>query len=463
MRYRFFICKPMKRCNHLLSRALRAYLEDGGHHIDREDLLLPFDVARLSKLLCIASGESAGLSPRFKFRQVGGVPLLAVWTEYRKAQDVADSLAICIGDDGVTLFDGEMECSANIEKWERTKFVKTQLACQRLKMALQKNPALTAGCCARAVYFNLGQCFYPIGIVDVAVMILKGEFRAAVTAVDETLRFSLAKNESLSCDCGCFVVANDAVGYKIRFVVEGLGKSAQYMGWVVDGSVHLELLHRESLYKTIKNIVKAGDGEMQYVRSRLYFREAFDTRGEMRNPADRFVDSYKISTWLKRYGIDVIYGRHPKRSHNEFVFYASDGHCSGWDSWKTSSFFTTTEEQAVPLLAVFESVIPYYYEYYYDTFHFRKEEVKLILARIEVVRRQVIIDPCDPTLGKISQRLQHSDFALLRQDGKAANGINEAERRAILVENRFRIVAFLNFFSRWLSDLRDEGFYVQGP
>ena len=113
MRYRFFICKPMKRCNHLLSRALRAYLEYGGHHIDREDLLLPFDVARLSKLLCIASGESAGLSPRFKFRQVGGVPLLAVWTEYRKAQDVADSLAMCIGDDGVTLFDGEMECSAN--------------------------------------------------------------------------------------------------------------------------------------------------------------------------------------------------------------------------------------------------------------------------------------------------------------------------------------------------------------
>ena len=89
--------------------------------------------------------------------------------------------------------------------------------------------------------------------------------------------------------------------------------------------------------------------------------------------------------------------------------------------------------------------------------------MKLILARIEVVRRQVIIDPCDPTLGKISQRLQHSDFALLRQDGKTANGINEAERRAILVENRFRIVALLDFFSRWLSDLRDEGFYVQGP
>ena len=83
--------------------------------------------------------------------------------------------------------------------------------------------------CAGGI-FQLGQCFYPIGIVDVAVMILKGEFRAAVMAVDETLRFSLAENESLSCDCGCFVVANDAVGYKIRFVVEGLGKSAQYMG-----------------------------------------------------------------------------------------------------------------------------------------------------------------------------------------------------------------------------------------
>ncbi len=467
MRYQFFICKPRVRCDDIVSRALRAYLADGERRVDRQDIFLAFDTERLDRLLRLASGESTGFVPRFKFRQVCGLPLLAVKTEYRKAQEVADALAACLGDDGPKVFDGEMGCRADIEKGERVRYVAARLAHQRLRCALLKEPALSTGNgCARAAYFNLGECFCRGGVIDTGVTILRGDIREAVKTVDVTLRRSLLEGEALHCGQGCFVIENMVVGYRVRFVVEGSGKMAQYMGWMEDGDVRLETLHRMSLYQAVKRIGEMGDGEESCVRSRLYFDEEFETRGGLRNPADRFVDSYKISKWLQKFNLDIIYGRHPLRSHNEFAFYVREGLAPGrgWDSWKASSYFTTTEEQAMPLLAILESVVPHYFdEYYYKNFYFRKEEVQLILERIKVARRQISIDPCDSSLVKIQERLLSSDFAARYSDGSRAPRLDDKMKRTLLVQNRFRIVELLDFFSWWLTSAGQGGFYVQGP
>ena len=467
MRYQFFICKPRARCDDLVSWALRAYLAAGECRVDRQDLFSSFDIERQGRLLRLASGESAGFSPRFKFRQVYGLPLLAVKTEYRKALEVADALAACLGDEGLKVFDGEMECRADIEKGERVRYVAARLAHQRLRCALQKTLRLAPGnVCAWAAYFNLGQCFCRGGFIDTGIVILKGDIRDAVRTVDVTLRHSLLGGEALSCSHGCFVVENKVVGYSVRFVVEGTGKSAQYMGWVEDGEVRLEMLHRMSLYLAAKRIGEMGHGEESCIRSRLYFNENFESRGDLRNPADRFVDSYNISKRLKKSNLDIIYGRHPLRGHNEFAFYDRVNQGSGreWDSWKGVSIFTTTEEQAMPLLAILESVVPYYFdEYYYKSFYFRKEEVQQILERIKVVRRQIRIDPCDSSLGKILERLLCSDFAVRYSDGSRTPHLDDKMERALLMQNRFRIVELLDFFSWWLTNAGQGGFYVEGP
>lgn len=481
MRYRFYICKPrFPGFDWSMSRSLREYMESGSLDTGR-DHFSPFDIEGLAKMLRPASCESAKSKPLFRFRQEPGLPLVSVTTEYIKAQLVADILVKCLvlvtglGNDGLKLFDAEMGCSSKISKDERVRFVLARIAHQRLKIALWKKRVLAPGlCCAWAKYFSLGECFRFDATIDTAIMILRGSFEDAVKTVDEVLRPALSGDEVLYCANGCFVVESKAVSYKIRFVVEGPGKSAQYMGWIENGTVKLELLHRMSLYHAIQGVGKLGVGEEANARSRQYYDEKFDTRGDLRNPVDRFVDSYRISRKLKKLNLGIVYGRHPGGGQTEFTFYAYDDDNSGWDAWKTGSFFAMPEEKVDPLLAIFESVIPYYYEYYYDKFHFRKEEAEQILDRIKVVRLQIIKDPCDPSLGKISQRLLKSDFAWEAPSGERVVWDEDKEKmenakRETLSKNRFRIVALLDFFVWWLTEQRNapnrgfNGFYVVGP
>ena len=469
MRYKFFICKPKAMCECLVSRSLRRYVADGEKDIDRPDLFSEFDVERLTKLLRVASGEAAGFDPKFKFRQIGELPFVSVCTSYRNAEEVVSALGICVSSVGAVLFDGEMECCSGVGKRDRARFVDVRLAHQRLKIALQKHPALARslrGTWAR--YFTVGQCFHHEGIVDTAIMIMRGSISGAVKAVDKTLRSVLSEDEVLYCSCGCFVVENKKAGYKIRFVVEGPGKSAQYMGWIENGEVHLEMLRRMSLYRTLKAISGMDYGELELIRSRLYFCEAFDTRGEWRNPADRFVDSYKISRRLKKFGLDIVYGHHPSGNSGEFGFYFCNWHNLGWDAWKGQSYFTMTEEDINLLMAIFESVVPYYGEYYYDDFHFRKEEAEQILAKIRSVRQEVIKDPTGQSLGVVGQRLLYTTFACRYPDGRITSRYDE-EKFDMLRQNISRVVAMLDFFAWWLRGQIDvcwssfHGFHVVGP
>lgn len=481
MRYRFYICKPrFPGFDVLISRSLRAYAESGTLDIGREGFS-PFDLDGLIKMLRPSSCESAKSKPIFRFRQEPGLPLVSVTAEYINAQLVADVLArclaieTCLGNDGLKLFDAEMGCSTKISKDERVRFVLARLAHQRLRIALWKKRALSPGqCCAWAKYFSLGECFHYDATIDTAIMILRGSITDAVETVDKVLRSALSGDEVLYCANGCFIVESKAVRYKIRFVVEGPGKSAQYMGWIEDGAVKLELLHRMSLYHAIQGVGKLGVGEESEARSRQYYDEKFGTRGDLRNPADRFVDSYRISRRLKKLNLDMIYGRHPGSCSREFAIYAHDDDNLGWDAWKTGSVFLMYAEKIEPLLAIFESVVPYYYEYYYEKFHFRKEEAGQILDRIKVVRLQIIKDPCDPALGKISQRLLNSDFAWESPSGERVAWDKDKEKmeiakREMLSKNRFRILALLDFFVWWLREQRDasdrcyDGFYVMGP
>ena len=485
MRYQFFICKPQEPWVGWIasvSRELRAYLAGGECRIELPDRLAPFDVKRLCKLLCVASGEPAGFAPRFKYRQVCGLPLVAIATEYHKAQDVAAALAMCLPDDRLILFDGEMECCANISKTERAEFIKSRLAYQRYRLALfnEFNAASAWRYNVCAMVRKLGECHryrnakqtcVLCSTIDTVVSFARGTSPSdSVLRLNDLLqRQAKEQGESVYCKGGCFIVENANADYQLRFVVEGYGKSPEWTGWIEDGNVKIERLHRMGIYRVRKELARMGKGEEEYVRSRLYFPERFSTRGDWRNPADRFADSYKILKQLKKQNLDIVYGRHPYRNNSEFVFYVCDEHDLGWDAWKTSSFFMMSEEQAAPLLAIFESVIPYYYEYYYDKFHFRKEESAQILERIKDVRLQIIRDPCDSTLGKILKRLLDSDFAWERPDGTKAVRFGDEEKREILSKNRFRVLALLDFFSWWLSEQRDDpdtcfdGFYVEGP
>ena len=480
MRYRFFICKPycsgIVKYDDIVSRSLRRFLlARKGLFIDREDMLLPFDAKRTIDLLRVASGGDAGSEPKFKFflrpdggRDNGTCPLFFISAEYGNAQEVADALEMITHDQGLTLFDGEMNCETGIIKQEREKFIAARLAYRRYMTAIRRDYLP----CKYVSYFKLGECFcYGCGIIDTAVSVIRGDlhcgFKKLIERFHEVVRQTMRDGESMHCENGCFVVEGKGSAYRLRFVVEGPGKCPMYMGWVEDGEVRLEVLRRMGIYRTRKSL---GAYEEENIRSRLYFDENFSTRGNWRNPADRFVDNYRISKQLEKNKLDIIYGRHPDRSHNEFVFYVYDRSPTGWDSWRTSSFFTMPEEQVLPLLLILNRVVPDYWdEYYYEKFHFRKEETERILEQIKSVKFQMRKNPFSPLLEDISKMLLRSDFAWVYPDGKMAVRHDEKEKREILFQNRFRIVALLDFFAGWLERQRNNpnitfnGFYVQGP
>ena len=469
MRYQFFLCKPQSVG--LVSEVLRKYELSCGYRIKSPDVFLPFDVKHMTELLQAASRQNTDGEPIFKFQQFYGISLIAVKTEYRKAQEVADALLRVAEAEELTLYDGEMDFSPNIHKRERAQFVKARLAHRRHMTAIRKQlfPRREPRQYVRTSLFKIGECHHEIGTIDTAVMVLNGCLEKGVADLFNIL-CAAAKDhdETVSCANGCFVVANEKEGYQLRFVLEGVGKIPQRMGWMEDGVVRTELLRRMGVYQALMRLQKMDRGEMECVCSRLYFDEPFITRNEWRNPADRFVDSFKISLWLVKKNLPVLYGRHPQRSQNEVMFYAGDETDLGWDSWKMSSFFSMMEENAAPLLALVEDTVPYYFNYYHKKFHVRREEAERMLGRIKEVRLQLIMNPSDTALGKIVVHLLNSSFAS-EPSLDADQIVTDDIRRETLFKHRFEIVALFDFFAWWLEGQRNapglyfDGFYVEGP
>ncbi len=122
MRYRFFMCK-MKDSRFasqrsFFSKMLQRYLLD--HEPRQIDLYdaEPFDTKRMVELLRTASGEKAGFEPKFKFQLVANKnsdrgPVVSIVTEYKKAQEVADSLSTMLEGLGFTLFDHSLRIAGS--------------------------------------------------------------------------------------------------------------------------------------------------------------------------------------------------------------------------------------------------------------------------------------------------------------------------------------------------------------
>ena len=447
---------------------------------------MPFDVERVRKSLSLASSKSAASLPMFKVRQLVEIqdtplpPVLAVTTEYRMAQKVVDMLAKYLGKKELALFDAEMGCLdavSEITSRERHLAVKARLAHQRYCGALRLK--LNSIYRQRVSIYKLGDFFCPAwftrqAIIDTSIALLDGELPSVTKQLHAILlEMAGANGECVYCKDGCFIVENETEKYRLRFVLEGTGKFPMHLAWIEDGEVKLELLHRMGVYSARKSIEKLVSkmthvrAEEEFIRSRLYFREAFFTRGDWRNPADRFVDSYKLSCKFKKNNLDLIYGRHPLKTCSEFCFCESEDAEPGWDSWKESSEFLLPEELAGPLLGLVETVIPYYRNYYFDTLHVRREEVEQILAKYKELRPIIMKNPLDESLGKLTEWLLDSWFSW--GQGNGSNDNWQELKKRILISRRREVVALYDFFAWWLTaqwhipNLEYDGFRIEGP
>ena len=183
--------------------------------------------------------------------------------------------------------------------------------------------------------FKLGECFsnYEWNQIDSAVAVLRhNDFKQTVRLFNQVLEDALDSEEKLYCGIGFFVIENEKAHYKLRFVLEGPGKTPMYMGWMDKGEVKLELLHRQGIFRTMMYIMdmttwysrKESIDDVDDIRSRLYFEEGFTTRNKGNNPADRFVDSYRVSQWIERNHLDIAYGWNLTNDYPFFRFYTDN-------------------------------------------------------------------------------------------------------------------------------------------
>ncbi len=471
MQYIFFVCKFSKyhdyNPNMWVSRRDRFFSEENISYF-RE-----FNVDRVLKKLHAVAKKTDGPKPLFEAFKPYGLDLIEVKTDAMRAQEVAEKLSQCLAGEELNIYDGRMEHLLEFDKISskaRTEFINAQIAYRRYWPHIERSFR------GRKLLFKLGEFYYgyDINTIDTAVSILfKTDFKEFVRTFNDILQNALDVNEKLYCSNGCFVVENKKDNYRLRFVLEGTGRSPLYFGWMEDGEPRIEMLHRQGFYRALIALKNESDDEIDIIRSRIYNHENFPTRSEMRNPADRFADSYKLSKLLNKYDLNIFYGDMPTYYGDYITFtpYSTGHKCEkllqnifheeeppfGYDEWETRSTFKVYEGHVVPMIAVIEEIIPYYGHYYCNVFHLRHEEVEMILERIKNIRGIIIKNPSDPSLGEIAKKLLDYPFGYNVENGEEIYTDSEEEQRKNLFKNRFKIVAILDFFSWWLKQHYENG------
>ena len=406
---------------------------------------------------------------RCQFRQVHidgrEIEVICVMTDYSHAAGVAGAIGRLLYDEpGVSLFDAERGMM-EISKWSDIPdegFIAARQAYRRYRSAIIQKFLPQRNYAARVAYFKIDEeCMFNSLHITVSVTALEGDFKECISRFDSVIREVAGElGDEVDCKSGCFSVCRND-WYLFNFVLEGVGKCPQWLGWMDDGQPKMELLNRCGIWKTRKAIAKLPKGEMEHIQSRLHNGEDLVANSCERNLADRFVNSYKLSRMIAKHGFDIVYGDRPNEYHALVSFDISARECA-WDSEDTfSAIHFCEEELSYVLLGVINEIIPSYWDYFYERFYVRPDEACRIEARMKEVREIVRKNPCDPVLGGLVDWLMRSPFADDWGSFPEEMDFDEARKKS-LFKHRCDLVAFYDMFIRWLDCACHGGFFVTG-
>ena len=406
---------------------------------------------------------------RCQFRQVHidgrEVAAICAMTDYPHARAVAFALGKLLYDEpDVSIYDAERDMKVVSSKADvpEENFITARQAYKKYRATIISKFFPQRRYAARVGYFKIDEDYTGSSLwITVSVTALNGDFKERIRRFDSILReIANPQGDEVSCRNGCFLVSRKDVTFK--FVLEGVGKNPECIGWVEDGEPKVQRLHRCGIWKTRNAIAKMPKGEMGHIRSRLHYSEDLVADSQERNLADRFVNSYKLSKVIAVHKLDVIYGEHPYSPHSEVVFWLSY-HGSWYEpEMNLSTIRFCDEDKASIILDVIGEIIPSYWEHYYEDFYVRAEEVQRIKTRMKEVREIVRHNPSDPALGKLADRLMRSSFACDCEEFSRTEDYDKARKKS-LFKHRYDIVALYDIFIRWMDYASHDGFFVTGP
>lgn len=426
-----------------------------------------FDVPRILAKLQGDAELREKSEGRCQFRQVfidgRKASAICAITDYLHARAVACSLRKLLYDEpDVSLFDAErgmkeISCKSDLPD---EAFVIARQAYRRYRAEIIHKFLPQWPYAATVGYYKIAEDFTGFSLrLTASVTALAGSFEDCVRRFDSVLnRIANELGDEVYCCYSCFSVCHKET-YTFNFVLEGMGKNPDRIGWMENGAPKVELLHRRGIWQTRREVEKLPEGEFECLLSRLDYQCALVADSCERNLADRFVNSYKVSKIIAKHGLDIQYGESSAHYHSLVAFWLHD---DGWYSKDASLIRFADEDQACVILGVIGEIVPTYWKHYYDEFLVRPEETRQIVERMKEVREIVRKNPCDPTLGNLVENLERSSFA--DNCGQFYEGENYDEVRHMnLFKRRYDIVALCDIFIPWLDYAAISGFYVVGP
>ena len=263
------------------------------------------------------------------------------------------------------------------------------------------------------------------------------------------LRDSLLKAEKLVCNDKSFSVSGN--GYAVTFVLEGYKKHANMIGYM-EGVPTCNLSRRMSVEEAFNWMKSCSAAEQNDTLDRMYFREMED---KFPNPAERLINSVRITKWLRKRNYRVRYEGLDRGGEIQFhvVPYEDE------KDRKSFSGLSMDEECASYILPFVQEFYPINERYYLFDNHVPAEMWKKILDRIREAKELVLNNPYSDELGKHMMEFDLYAFkepsACIWESGKRCDPAD------FVSEHRFDIASLYDVFILW-SEVQLEYYGARG-
>lgn len=276
------------------------------------------------------------------------------------------------------------------------------------------------------------------------------------------LNSNLIEGEKLICEDEAFVVCGH--GYSLVYVLEGYCKHPNMLGYYQNGIATQKILCRMSFFEAHRWLDKCTNEEVADIYARLSFTEM---RDKYPNPAERFVESVRITKWQRKQTFRVRYcgvGTYG----SEILMHVVP---SVDADVKSISALAIDEDDASFILPFVQEIYPYFYErYYLEENHLPSQMWQKIIDRIKEVRDILLRDPQDV---RLKRYIEQFELKVLDRNGNRRIAKNSLDYQPIefLRDHRYEIARLWEIFVQW-SERQIRTYYytscglmfnIQGP
>ena len=269
-------------------------------------------------------------------------------------------------------------------------------------------------------------------------------------------------DEKLFCEDHCYLVSGQ--WYTITYVLEGYKKHPDRIGYVDKGIPRVELLHRMGAEQAYRWMSECSETEKTDIQKRMQFQEMMNAYP---NPAQRFVESVKITKWQGKQVFDIRY--------SGFGYYGSEilFHVVEDDFYQNAaniSVLKIEEESASFILPFINDIYPDFYErYYLSRNHLSSEMWVRILDRLREAKKSILEDTFNPALKPYIECFNL--FVLVDLSGPNDwEKVKKSDDAQFVFEHRYEIAYLYDVFIKWSEAqlsahgyCRDLMFNIQGP